>query len=199
MKFKTFDTVKEELFKLPNELTLLRIFLTPIVLVAIVYGKNNWAFFIYAVAAITDFFDGYVARKRKEITDIGKFLDPLADKLMSLTMYISLSIKALHLYNTIPTWLTIFVVSRDLFIMFGIGIIFLLKDDIIIKVTIWGKIAMVLQDLTVFFVLLFNYLKRSCIFIDYLYVLTLAFVLISTYGYVKMGFKVIGENGGNNV
>ncbi len=196
MKFKTLHSIKEELFKLPNELTLLRIFLTPIVLVAIVYGKNNWAFFIYTIAAITDFFDGYVARKRKEVTDVGKFLDPLADKLMSLTMYISLSIKAFNLSNTIPTWLTIFVVSRDILLMFGIGILFLLKDDIIINVTIWGKTAMVFQDLTVFTVLLFNYMKKPCIFLNYLYIITLAFVLISTYGYVKMGFKIIETDDG---
>ncbi len=190
MKLKNF---KEELFILPNELTLLRIFLTPIILVAIVYEKTNWAFFIYVIAAITDFFDGYIARRRKEVTNVGKFLDPLADKIMSLAMYISLSLKSIKLANTIPTWLTIFVVSREIIIMLGIGIIFLLKDDIIIKVTIWGKAATVSEDLTIFFVLFFNYIHMTCIFLNYLYIITLILVLIATYGYIKMGFKVINN------
>jgi cardiolipin synthase len=111
-------------------------------------------------------------------------------------MYISLSLKTIKMANTIPTWLSIFVVSKDLIIIIGIGTIFLLKDDIIISITLWGKSATVLEDFTVFFVLFFNYLGKTCVFLTYLYTITLIFVLISTYSYVKIGFRIINNDRG---
>jgi cardiolipin synthase len=193
MKIKDIFVSKEEFFKLPNELTLFRILLTPIILVAILYNNLNWAFYSYVLAVITDFFDGYIARKRKEVTNLGKIMDPLADKFLSIILYVSLSIKTLGYINVVPLWLTVFIVAKDIIIVSGVVFLFLLKENIIIKVNIYGKLSTVFQDFTIFMVLLFNFLKKPCDYLLYLYLITLIITLIAAYSYIKLGFKILAE------
>jgi len=190
-KKKRIVNFKKELFKLPNELTALRLILLPIILVTLLYHKLGWTFVCYMIAVITDFFDGYVARKTQQITVLGKILDPLADKLLSLIMYITLSIKALNFLNTVPVWLTVFIVSRDIIIVAGVFIIYVIKDDVIIDVNIWGKTTAVLQDFTIFLVLFFNLLGKYCLYLNVFYILTLIFTLVSGYRYIKIGLKLV--------
>jgi len=76
---------------LPNLLTLLRIFLLPFIVVLIVEGQRLAALFLFIVSSITDFLDGYIARKRKSITSLGMLLDPIADKLLTSSTLISLA------------------------------------------------------------------------------------------------------------
>jgi len=76
---------------LPNFLTLLRIFLLPFIVVLIVEGQRLAALFLFVVSSITDFLDGYLARKRKSITSLGILLDPIADKLLTSSTLISLA------------------------------------------------------------------------------------------------------------
>jgi len=76
---------------LPNLLTLLRIFLLPFIVVFIVEGQRLAALFLFIVSSITDFLDGYIARKRKSITSLGILLDPIADKLLTSSTLISLA------------------------------------------------------------------------------------------------------------
>ena len=193
MKIKDIFVSKEEFFKLPNELTLFRILLTPIILVAILYNNLNWAFYSYVLAVITDFIDGYIARKRKEVTNLGKIMDPLADKFLSIILYVSLSIKTLGYINVVPLWLTVFIVAKDIIIVSGVVFLFLLKENIIIKVNIYGKLSTVFQDFTIFTVLLFNFLKKPCDYLLYLYLITLIITLIAAYSYIKLGFKILAE------
>ncbi len=193
MRIKDIFVSKEEFFKLPNELTLFRILLTPIILVAILYKNLDWAFYSYILAAITDFFDGYIARKRKEVTNLGKIMDPLADKFLSIVLYVSLSISTLGYINIVPIWLTVFIVAKDIIIVSGVIFLFLLKKNIIIKVNIYGKLSTVFQDFTIFVVLLSNFLKKPCDFLLYLYLITLIITLIASYSYIKLGFKILSE------
>ncbi len=199
MKIKDIIKSKKEFFKLPNELTLFRILLTPVILVAILYKNLNWAFYSYVLAAITDFFDGYFARKRKEITNLGKVMDPLADKFLSVVLYVSLSIKSLGFINIVPLWLTVFIVAKDIIIVSGVIFLFLIKDNIVIKVSIWGKASTVLQDITIFLVLLFNYLKKPCDILFYMYIITFIITVVSAYIYIKLGFRVLNEEGEGDV
>ena len=75
----------------PNFLTLLRIFLLPFIVVFIVEGFYGWALFLFFLSAITDFLDGYIARKQKSVTSLGILLDPVADKLLTSSTLISLA------------------------------------------------------------------------------------------------------------
>ncbi len=100
--------------KLPTQLTVLRIVLVPVffVLIAIVHPPEiGWAGFVFAVAAISDWWDGHMARKMGLVSDLGAFLDPLADKLLTGSAFV-----AFAWMSIIPWWMVIIVVFRDIFL-----------------------------------------------------------------------------------
>ncbi|MBR3016429.1 MAG: CDP-alcohol phosphatidyltransferase family protein [Clostridia bacterium] len=84
---------KENIWNVPNVLTMIRLALIPVFWYLILTDHYYWAFGVFAVASLTDLADGFIARKYSLITDFGKLMDPLADKLMSLSVMLSLTIK----------------------------------------------------------------------------------------------------------
>lgn len=97
---------------LPNRLTLLRIFLIPVFVVLMMLDINNnflISCIVFIVASITDFLDGYLARKNNLVTDFGKFMDPLADKLLVLSALI-----CMIEYDLVAGWMVIIIVAREL-------------------------------------------------------------------------------------
>ncbi|MFQ5741099.1 MAG: CDP-diacylglycerol--glycerol-3-phosphate 3-phosphatidyltransferase [Acidobacteriota bacterium] len=98
---------------LPNALTIFRIFLVPplvgVLLTSPSPAREIWGFIVFAAAASTDYFDGYLARKRAQITTLGKLLDPLADKLLISAAFVSL----VEL-DIAPAWMVVIVISREL-------------------------------------------------------------------------------------
>ena len=95
---------------IPNSLTILRILLVPVYIGFMTYGSYGFALLTLLIAGLTDATDGYLARKLNQRTRLGTVLDPLADKLLLTSSFISLAV--LHL---VPSWLVILVVSRDIF------------------------------------------------------------------------------------
>ena len=99
---------------LPNILTLCRILVTPLFIILLFYDHpyaKSWALFIFVVAMLTDIFDGYYARKHNLVTDYGRFLDPLADKVMVLSALISFAVM-----DVIPYWMGSLKIFRDVFV-----------------------------------------------------------------------------------
>jgi CDP-diacylglycerol--glycerol-3-phosphate 3-phosphatidyltransferase len=99
---------------LPNILTIGRILVTPLFIILLFYDHpyaKSWALLIFVVAMLTDIFDGYYARKYNLVTDYGRFLDPLADKVMVLSALISFAVM-----DVIPYWMVSLIIFRDLFI-----------------------------------------------------------------------------------
>ena len=99
---------------LPNILTLCRILVTPLFIILLFYDHpyaKSWALFIFVVAMLTDIFDGYYARKHNLVTDYGRFLDPLADKVMVLSALISFAVM-----DVIPYWMVSLIIFRDVFV-----------------------------------------------------------------------------------
>ncbi len=99
---------------LPNILTLFRILLTPVFIICLFEdfnGAQTWALIIFILASITDAYDGYYARKNDMVTDTGRFLDPLADKILVSSAFISFSIMGL-----IDFWMVGLIIFRDLFV-----------------------------------------------------------------------------------
>ena len=94
---------------LPNQLTVLRVILIPVCLLLWALGQPVWAAAVFALAAFTDFLDGYIARKNNIVTVFGKFADPVADKLLVLTTLIML----IHL-GMMPAWIVIVILCREL-------------------------------------------------------------------------------------
>ncbi|WP_027623482.1 CDP-diacylglycerol--glycerol-3-phosphate 3-phosphatidyltransferase [Clostridium lundense] len=127
---------------LANKLTLIRIFLVPIFLVFIAvkgipYGKEI-ATAIFILAALTDKLDGYIARSRNQITKFGKFMDPLADKLLVTAALISL----VEL-QVIPTWVAMIIIARE-FAVTGLRAV-AAAEGIVIAASAWGKAKTVTQ------------------------------------------------------
>jgi len=103
----------QQLGTVPNLLSLLRLALVPVFLVLILNGRNFEAIIVLAVASITDYLDGYFARKLKQETRIGQLLDPAADRL-----YIFATLIGLAIVGYIPLWLTVVVIARDVILLF---------------------------------------------------------------------------------
>jgi cardiolipin synthase len=97
---------------LPNLITLARILLVPVVVWAIASGEMLIAFVLFVLAGISDAVDGFLAKRFDMTTEIGAYLDPLADKVLLVSIYVALGIT-----NNVPRWLVILVVSRDLMIV----------------------------------------------------------------------------------
>ncbi|MBQ4057401.1 MAG: CDP-diacylglycerol--glycerol-3-phosphate 3-phosphatidyltransferase [Lachnospiraceae bacterium] len=122
---------------LPNRLTILRTILIPFFLVAMLWDKvpyGNWiALAIFAAASLTDMLDGKIARKYNLVTNFGKFMDPLADKLL-----VSSAMIAFVELGRIPCWIVIVIIARE-FIISGFRLV-AADNGIVIAAGIWGKI-----------------------------------------------------------
>ena len=132
----------------PNVLTVLRMLLIPPVVALCVFGKYTAAGILFALAAATDFLDGYLARKYSAVSVFGKFLDPVADKLLVLTAFVMLCAAGPGALPVAPpAWLVCVVIARDLLIdglrMVASG------QGTVISAGIYGKIKTVLQLLSV--------------------------------------------------
>jgi len=126
---------------LPNKLTLLRVILVPVfVIFMMVPGSwGRWAALaVFIFASLTDTADGYIARKYNMITDFGKFMDPLADKLL-----VSAAMICLVTTGQLPAWIVITIISRE-FIISGFRLI-AAEKGIVIAASWWGKIKTVVQ------------------------------------------------------
>jgi len=99
---------------LPNIITLLRIAATPFAVWLILEGLLLWAFWVFVAAGVSDALDGFIAKRFDMETELGKFLDPLADKALLVSVYVSLGLEGF-----IPNWLVIMVVFRDVTIVAG--------------------------------------------------------------------------------
>ena len=138
---------------LANKITLFRILLIPIfmIFVSINIPYNRYiAAFIFLFAAATDGLDGYIARSRNQITVFGKFVDPLADKLL-----ISSALIILVELGDISSWVAFIIIARE-FIITGFRVL-AAADGIVIAASWWGKIKTVTQIIAIFSTLLNNY------------------------------------------
>lgn len=140
---------------LANKLTIFRIILVPLMVIVPFLGINGELYgipityiimdFIFIIASITDKLDGYIARSRNQVTTFGKFLDPLADKILVLTAMIMLVEM-----GKLPAWIPVIVLSRE-FIVSGYRLIAVEKGGKVIAASIWGKLKTVTQMIAIIF------------------------------------------------
>lgn len=144
-----------------NKITILRILLTPFFVAAILYygqtGQEAYrlaGLLCFAVAAICDGVDGYVARHYNQMSELGTILDPLADKLLLVSGVVLLSFNHGDRLGQIPLWLTITIIGRDILLLVGLGVIHLTVGKVRVRPRIVGKVATVLQMICVLWILL---------------------------------------------
>jgi cardiolipin synthase len=116
------------LLSIPNLITLGRILLVPVVVWAIASGQMLIAFLLFMGAGVSDAIDGFLAKRFGMTSELGAYLDPLADKVLIVSIYVSLGIA-----DVLPRWLVILVVSRDLLIVGGILLAWIVRKPIAIK------------------------------------------------------------------
>lgn len=138
---------------LANKLTIFRIILVPLMVIIPFLGIKGEILsipityiiidLIFIIASITDKLDGYIARSRNQVTTFGKFLDPLADKILVLTAMIMLVE-----INRLPAWIPVIVLSRE-FIVSGYRLIAVEKGGKVIAASVWGKLKTVTQMIAI--------------------------------------------------
>jgi cardiolipin synthase (CMP-forming) len=132
------------MLNLPNFLTLIRILTIPFFLVLLAYHLYWEALILFILGGVTDFLDGLAARLMNQQTALGAYLDPVADKLLVITSFVMLG-----LIDGIPMWLAVVVVSRDVLIVLGFAVVYLLIEERMeVKPTFLGKCSTLLQLVT---------------------------------------------------
>jgi cardiolipin synthase (CMP-forming) len=125
---------------LPNAITIARILAVPLMIWLIVSGEYMAAFWVFVLAGISDAVDGFIAKRFNLRTELGAYLDPAADKLMLVSIYVCLG-----LLEVLPPWLVILVVTRDTLIIGGIALATLLEQPVHIRPLLLSKLNTVAQ------------------------------------------------------
>jgi cardiolipin synthase len=135
----------------PNFITLGRVISVPVIFWLLVTGKAKAAFIVFVLAGISDAVDGYLAKRFDSRTELGAYLDPLADKLLIVSIYIALGVR-----EELPLWLVIAVVSRDILILLAVLLSWLMDHPVRIKPLMVSKLNTAAQILLAAFVLAVN-------------------------------------------
>ncbi len=172
---------------IPNSLTILRILLIPVYVGLLIYERFDQAMIVLLVAGITDALDGTIARASNQRTRLGAFLDPLADKLLLTSGFITLSI-----IHVIPSWVTIVVVSRDAMLLLGTAVAQLTESPINISPTFLGKGTTFLQLSYVLLVIFFSARNMNLELLNSLLIGMIVFTVCSGLHYLYRGYLSTG-------
>jgi cardiolipin synthase len=174
-----------------NQLTLLRMLLIPGFVILVVYGHLGWALIVFAVAGITDALDGLIARRTGQKSNIGAWLDPMADKLLLVSTFIVLTMPGLGLTNRLPIWLTVLIISRDIGIVLTVAIVNLAVGRKTFTPSVYGKAATAVYIVTAIVAMYFNYRGYHSLLFDVLVYASLALTLLSGLHYVWHAARII--------
>jgi cardiolipin synthase len=172
-----------------NQLTILRIVFVPVFIILLAYGEIGWALSTFVAAGITDVLDGVIARRFGQKTSIGAVLDPLADKLLMTASILILSLPQMEFHNTIPRWLLIVVIFRDVFILLVSLIVVLMVGWRVFTPSPYGKASTVLQVFTVFGVLYSNWQNVVVPELNILFYMTGLMTAFSGLHYLVRGLR----------
>ena len=177
---------------LPNKLTTLRVFMIPFFVFFLLYqGGENTTFrmislVLFIVASLTDLLDGKIARKYNLVTNFGKFMDPLADKLLVCSALICL----IEL-GQLPAWMVIIIISRE-FIISGFRLV-AADNGVVIAASYWGKFKTTFQMAAVI-LMIFN-IPALMLVTNIVVVIAVALTIISLVDYVAKNIKILTEGG----
>ena len=143
-----------------NQLTILRMLIIPGFVILLLYGYRGWALVSFFIAGITDLLDGLIARRAGQKTTLGAWLDPMADKLLLVTMFVMLTLPGIGSENRLPLWFTVLVISRDVAIVLTVAVVNLAVGPRTFRPSIYGKIATATFVITGVVTLYFNYLEQ---------------------------------------
>jgi CDP-diacylglycerol--glycerol-3-phosphate 3-phosphatidyltransferase len=161
---------------IPNALTVIRILLVPVLVVALLDESGDGdilAAAVFAIASLTDAMDGYIARRRNSITDFGKLMDPIADKLLIIA-----ALFALVELNRLAAWVAMVIVAREFAVT--VSRIYATQQGVVIAANWWGKAKTIVQVLAIFCLIAFY---PAPLWVDLLVYVAVAITVISGLDY----------------
>jgi CDP-diacylglycerol--glycerol-3-phosphate 3-phosphatidyltransferase len=177
-----------------NKITLFRIISIPFFIACLIFYTPDKSYLkfaalaIFLLAIVSDAIDGYIARTKRQKTKAGAILDPLADKALLITAFIFTYLISKEYFSILlPLWVLLVVISRDVIILVGSGIILTIRDDIQIKPTWWGKLTTFFQMITIIAVIL------ELNFSVFLWWTASIFTVISGIDYARKGINTINS------
>ena len=178
----------EKKLTLSNQVTLLRIILVPFIVAAMVLNHWHTSFVLFVIAALTDTIDGTLARLRNEKTFLGACLDPLADKILLVSIFTTLAF--VHTPLNIPWWFVMMVLCRETVIIAGAFVIFVIKGHLQISPTKLGKSTTTAQLCTIAWLFVCHFFNWVPVKTYHLVLLLLvAMESVSLFQYIKIGLK----------
>jgi cardiolipin synthase len=182
---------RNRFWTMANFFSMVRILLIPVFISMVIQQKILEALVLFLVASSTDILDGLAARTFHQRTKIGALLDPAADKLLMTAAIIILSIPSCSQPNSIPLWLTILIISRDVAIVVSAFVLFKLRGQKSFPPSFLGKASTVCQMGIILCVLLLNILKSSPPFLLWFYILTFSLTFVSGLRYGIWGYSLL--------
>ena len=173
---------------LPNILTLFRVLLIPLFVILIINKRFPWALATFAIAGITDAVDGLIARLTGQRTELGAYLDPIADKLLLSSAFITLAI-----IEYIPSWLTVIVITRDIIILIGFLMFFLTNHRPKMGPSLLSKFTTFFQISTVLLFLIKENYSISPLITQLAIYGVVIFTVLSGTHYIYVGTKILNE------
>ena len=189
---------------LPNVLTVIRMVLIPVFVSALYYQRFGWALAVFVVAGVTDGLDGLFARKFNQGSQLGQILDPIADKLLLVTSFVTLSLPSVmepsalvqphprHL--PVPFWVTAAVISRDIFIVVGAAAINIVTGFRGFRPSRLGKINTFVQITAIVLVLIAASFPPLRGYLPTVYTTVFSFAVISGAHYVFWATRLLNED-----
>ena len=191
--------MSSRIITVPNLLTLFRMVLIPIFVSLLFYQKFWWALAVFVIAGVTDGLDGLLARRFAQQSQLGTILDPVADKLMLVTSFVVLSMRSvfptpLPAHLPVPFWVTIAVISRDVFILVGAAAINIMTGFRGFRPSWLGKLSTTVQIVaiaTIIFAASFPY--GTGYYLPTLYTVVFALAVLSGAHYVFFVSRLLNE------
>lgn len=174
----------------PNLLTMFRIALTLPFLYLVNEGRFSIALAVFFLASLTDFADGFLARRLKQHSRLGRFLDPLADKLLITAAFVVMAVPHSQ-FASIPVWLAVAVVGRDVVIVLGSLLVYSLTRFREFKPTLLGKMNTFAELGLIVWFLVFHTTGRLIFLLPFLYAIVAASVVVSGTEYVILGASIL--------
>ena len=179
-----------------NQLTILRMLLIPAFVILLMYGYRGWALVTFLTAGATDMLDGLIARTTGQNTELGAWLDPMADKLLLVTMFVVLTLPEIGSANRLPLWFTVLVISRDVAIVGTVAVFNLAVGPRTFHPSIFGKVATATYIVTGVVTLYFNYLDQPSRIVTAFIYASLAITIISAGHYLLQVVRLTTSDAG---
>ncbi len=175
----------------PNLITILRIILVPIFIICLINNRTLATLIIFLIASVSDAMDGLIARAFHQKSNLGAHLDPLADKILLMSAYVTLAI-----FERIPSWLAVLTISRDVIILLGVLVLYLNRCPVRIHPSLLGKATTCTQVAAILIVLSNDYLGIAFLRMHSFWLAAL-FTVASGLQYIRNGLIILsqGANG----